>query len=394
MVKIERLILLLSCILPAQMLFAVKIISGPYLQNLTSDEVTVIWRTDRTATGWVEVVPDDGRNFYASEPLRCYETELGRAVTGTLHKVRVTGLSGATGYRYRVCSEEVVEEHPNSVVYGNAAATDVYNRKPLLFVTPDSMASSFRFRVVNDIHGDSAKLAALLGSVSKDGVDFVVCNGDMVNHLDNEEKLFGDFLNRAAELFAGETPLYMARGNHETRGRHATRYMRYFRTPTGMPYYSFSYGPACFIVLDTGEDKPDTDIEYSRTAFYDDYRRAQACWLAEVVDSEEFRKADVRIVIGHVPPVHDDWHGALHARKQFLPILNRAGIDLMLCGHLHRSASSEAGEDGVLFPVLVNSNEHAVDVEVADGEVKVTVIGCSGEIIKNSIPNIKINNRR
>ena len=37
---------------------AIEIVSGPYLQNVTDCEATVVWRTDKDALAWVETAPD------------------------------------------------------------------------------------------------------------------------------------------------------------------------------------------------------------------------------------------------------------------------------------------------------------------------------------------------
>ena len=43
-----------------------------------------------------------------------------------------------------------------------------------------------------------------------------------------------------------------------------------------------------------------------------------------------------------------------------MPVLNEAGIDLMLCGHLHTHHYYPAGENGCDFPVLINAQGHVV----------------------------------
>ena len=78
---------------------AIEIVSGPYLQNVTDCEATVVWRTDKDALAWVETAPDDSLNFYAEERPRHYETDMGRAVVGKLHKVRLKGLESGKTYR-------------------------------------------------------------------------------------------------------------------------------------------------------------------------------------------------------------------------------------------------------------------------------------------------------
>ena len=110
-----------------------------------------------------------------------------------------------------------------------------------------------------------------------------------------------------------------------------------------------------FIVLDCGEDKPDSDLEYSGIVAFDNYRSQQAEWLKEAVKEKEFLDAPYRVVIVHMPPF-GGWHGEKEIEEKFVPVLEQAGIDVMLCGHLHRHV--QAG-DGQNFPILVNStNNH------------------------------------
>ena len=70
-----------------------KITHGPWLCDLTSDGVTVVWATSKPALSWVEVAEDDGRSFYAAEHERRYETVAGRKqARKTLHSIRLKGL--------------------------------------------------------------------------------------------------------------------------------------------------------------------------------------------------------------------------------------------------------------------------------------------------------------
>ena len=249
---------------------AIKIISGPYLQNVTENEVSIVWRTDKPATAWVEIAPDDETDFYACQRPRTYSTKIGRAVIDSLHIVTIKGLSPDTRYRYRIFSEEVTDMVPWHINYGGIAASDIWQHKPLTFRTLNSKGKSINFKVVNDIHGNRDTLTALLGGTDNMNTDFVVFNGDMVNWMNSEQQVFDDFINCSSKTFAAEVPFFMVRGNHETRGNWCTEYMRYFPSATGKPYYTFRDGPVFFIVLDSGEDKPDSDIEYSRTAFFDE----------------------------------------------------------------------------------------------------------------------------
>lgn len=361
---------------------AISIVSGPYLQNVTETSCDILWRTDHPSTAWVELAPDDSTHFYQEERPRTYATDLGRAVVGTFHRVTLKGLTPGTSYRYRIFSEEVLRQDPYHVDYGGIAAAKVHRAKLPVFTTLSQAKPDLDFLVINDIHGRTDALTDLLSGVRPGETDFVFYNGDMVSFMDNEEGLFGGFIDTSVGQFASCIPFMMSRGNHETRGALAKDYMRYFPTPTGKPYYSFRSGPCYFIVLDAGEDKPDSDIEYSRTSFFDDYRRDEAEWLRETVESEECRQAPFRIVIMHVPLAEAKWHGPVHARSLFLPILNEAGIDLMLCGHRHSYHYHPKGTDGAAFPVLVNSNNEAVRVKAGADGIDLEVTDRSGSTLR------------
>ena len=361
---------------------AVKIIYGPYLQMIGETEASIVWVTDKKSLSWVEIAPDDGMNFYAEQRPQFFETFLGRKVLGTVHKIKLTGLTKGTTYRYRIFSQEVMEEQDYQIFYGPIASTNVYTKAPLTFRTLDSSQEKVRFFMVNDIHGNNDLFNSLLKEIKKGETDFVLFNGDMVSHMDSEQQLFEGFVTSAVKKFASEIPFYMVRGNHESRGRFAQNYLKYFPTPTGMPYYTFKQGPVFFIIMDGGEDKPDNDIEYLGTGAFDAYREEEAAWLQQVVASQEFKTAPFKVVVIHVPPTQSTWHGPLHTKKMFVPILNKAGIDLMLCGHLHQHIYAEPGTEGCSFPLLINSNKQVLDVSADNKTLNIVVKDEAGNPVK------------
>ena len=357
-----------------------RITHGPYLCDMTDDGVTVVWTTSAPALSWVEVAPADGRSFYAEEHPRYYETVAGRRqARKTLHTVRLRGLEPGTTYCYRIFSREVREwSHYDNVAYGAVASSDVYRRKPYAFRTFPAEGSECRFLVLNDIHGRADYMGELLAGVPFDRTGFVVFNGDMSSSVESEEQLFADYIDTAVRHFASETPILHNRGNHETRGVFADRLPEYFPKGEGTFYALRRYGDVCLLTLDCGEDKPDSDIEYAGLADYDAYRAVQCEWLAGALQSEAFRSARVRIVLLHVPPTTGTWHGNLHLKELFLPLLNDADIDLMICGHEHRYSFHEAGEGDAAFPILVNDNKSCVCCDVAQGKISLQVVRPGG----------------
>lgn len=368
----KRFVLLLAVVFAsiatAQESKSVKIVAGPYLQAVGENEFTVVWKTDKEAVSWVEIAPDDDTHFYNRERQKFYQARFGRKVIGTLHTVRVSGLEPATTYRYRIISAAAFKGERDRVRFTEQRGSEVYRRQPYFVTTLNPTKESVSFAVVNDIHGKTAELETLLADAAKRKYDFVCFNGDMTSRNNSQQEVFDFYLSSASRLFAAETPLVYARGNHETRGEYATSLPELFPSTTGAPYYAFRQGPAFFVILDCGEDKPDSDMEYSGLAHYDHYRAEQAEWLKGVVASEEYRSAPMKIAFCHIPPEAKGWHGAAEILRHFVPVFNEAGLDLWLSGHIHKYRLSEAGENGCNFPVLCNPNLCRLDAEVtADG---------------------------
>lgn len=66
---------------------------GPYLQNLSEDEVTVVWTTDKPCKSWVEFSKKEaGKSFYSQPPRKAYASQDGLYCVDTLHRVTVKGL--------------------------------------------------------------------------------------------------------------------------------------------------------------------------------------------------------------------------------------------------------------------------------------------------------------
>lgn len=356
----------------------IKISHGPYLQAMTDSGVSIVWTTNKPATGWVELAPDDSSNFYQKERPKYFCTSNGLKNVGTVHQVHLKNLVPNTRYRYRVYSQEVLKHEFVYVHYGNVAATVVYRKRPLTFTTPGK-PGPFEFAVVNDIHERNNVLKQLLGQADLPNAGFIVFNGDMINASMSEEQVFGGFMDTATALFASETPMYYARGNHETRGPFASAFAKYFPGIGGRLYYMFTKGNACFIVLDGGEDKPDSDIEYSGITDMDNYRTEQAKWLADIVKTDAFKRAKYKIVICHIPPT-DGWHGNQEITKKWVPVLNEAGVHLFIAAHEHRHRIQKPSE-AIKFPVIVNSNNNIIKASISEKEARFRIFDTTGKLV-------------
>ena len=343
---------------------------GPWVSAAGEDEFSVVFKTAGECMVWVEIAPDDGSAFEATAREAFYETRYGRRFCGAMHRVKVTGLKAGTAYRYRIYGQEVIDaSQDNHVVYSEARVLgNGKGQRNFKARTFDTAAGTCRFTMVNDIHANADRYRNLLEGVNPDDYAFLLLNGDIVNgssSIDTSLKYTFDVVSdKTANM-----PVVFVRGNHEGRGMDWHLLPQAVPTPTGEFYYSFREGPAAFIVLDGGEDKPDSDVEYAGHARYDEYRQAELEWLKKEVRKPEFTSAAYKICLIHIPTINDkgSWYTQRWLHDNFLPVLNKAGVQLMLSGHHHKFFVREAGECGNKFPIVSNSSVERLDVQVTKG---------------------------
>ena len=360
-----------------------KTTCGPWLQAVGENEFTVVWTTNVDAAVWVEIAPDDGSHFYAQERPKFYHSHYGRRVTGTLHRVPVTGLKRGIKYRYRIFQQSVLQDGGNKrLVLGDSYGSDILKTQPYTVTTLNPDKKDIRVSMVNDIHSNDDNFRKLTSDVIESKSDFLVFNGDMLSQIESEEQLFDGYLSSASELFASEVPFYALRGNHEFRGTLSYEFFNYFPTLNKEAWFSFRHGPAYFIFLDSGEDKPDSDVRFYGLSQSNPFREKEAKWLEEVVQSEDFKQAPIKIVFIHMPPTERGWHGTKEVERLFMPILNKVGIDLMLAGHLHKHLYISKGENDNNFPILVNSNTWRTDLLINQNGIAIKLVDTTGKVMK------------
>ncbi len=351
---------------------------GPYLQAVTETSATVVWLTNRNCVSSVEYVVD-GVAFDSNQVTTAIASRHGLIDADTrLHKIVLTGLKPGQSYDYRAISKEIVKFDPYEVAYGDTVTSGPYRLR-----TCDPRKEQFSFSVVNDIHEQAERLDSLLNAVAWDATDLVFFNGDMIDHWTRRDQVFDGFLDACVKRFAKEIPFVYVRGNHETRGALARDLLDYFPTPNSRYYYAFRHGPVSFLILDSGEDKPDANKEYSGLVDFDVYRAEETKWLREKVQDRAFRESRYRVVLMHMPPFDDERaYGQSQIYRSWVPILNQADIDLMLCGHTHRFAWIDPNESTHHFPILINAPDMVVNVAVSADGLDVVVKQVDGGVIQ------------
>lgn len=368
--------LLLSLLLSGGSVAALEIVAGPYLQQPAEDAITVMWVTDASCVSWVEFGLTEKRGRRA-DPHRHGLIDAG----GRVHRVPVRDLTPGTTYHYRVCSREIVKFEPYRVQYGETAVSETFS-----FTTLDDEREEISFVVLNDLHQRNDLLGKLMERAAAKPYELVFLNGDILGHIEGPRQIIDHVLKPCTTHFASHVPFVYVRGNHETRGRFARSLPDYLGLPQERFYFAFDHGPVHFIVLDGGEDKHDTSKEYSGLVAFDRYRTEQLEWLEREIRSDAFLAAPFRVVLVHMPPAPSErWHGPADLYERWRPVLNRGGIDLMICGHTHRYAIElpEAGvrdyprviggapQDGLATVIRVDGTAEALDVTLTrdDGEV-------------------------
>ena len=376
--------------------YAIKITYGPYIQNITEDSFTVVWATDTNAVSWVELAPNDGTHFYAFERPKYFQTVLGRKCIGKLHCVTVPRLEKGTTYCYRAYSQEVTSNKGGKTLYGRYVATRIFGYRPLYVRTFDSEKPTTKCLVINDVHSGTALQDILLKKFTitpkgrninskerkadtknrkvKQSYDIFFFNGGMATEAeDKADRVFTDFLDISSKTFADELPIYMVRGASESWGQLGLNYMNYFPSSSGRPYYIVRQGPVCFIVLDSGSDKADKDSGLD----FENYRAQEALWLKEALQSEAVKGAKYRVALMHIPPIAEASAVGKELKSLFVPMLEAAGIDVMLCGYTYEDAMYKAGEKAK-FPILINSSKTQLELEANAEKMEITVKESNG----------------
>ncbi len=286
----------------------------PYLQIITPNSIVVRWDSDSSRVGTV-----------------CYGTSATsltsvKSDTGgtTKHEVRIAGLSPKQKYYY-------------SVTGSSNGRSDQY------FVTaPITGTRQFtRLWVISDFgqsytaECDARRLVTInvwkAFNNNSLAADFILSLGDQ-SEWDYDSQLQANYFDQLVDVVKS-TPLLTVVGNHENDTDKRVVYKSVFSVPTNAEaggvasgtkdYYSFDYGNIHVVVLSA------EDVEMGG---------AEKTWLQNDLASN---KSDWLIAAMHRPMQSAGYHKtdtdpiALSEKTNWLPVLEAAGVDLILAGHNH-----------------------------------------------------------
>jgi tetratricopeptide (TPR) repeat protein len=266
-----------------------EVIKGPYLQNVTTSGITIMWESSYPTVGVVLYgrTPDYGQTAREKEPVR-------------IHEIRLANLDIQTAYHYGVLS-------------GADRSAD------FTFQTAIRPDTPFSFVFYGDNKNGPHMHRRNAMAISAENPNLVLQCGDLVNRGEVYSQWERLFFTPVAPLI-NHVPLYPALGNHEG---NADYYFKYLSLPGKKSYYSFDYGNAHFVVLDSASSKLDEGSE-------------QWKWLVEDLDNS---KATWKIVSFHHPPFTSggNYYTKLRvALKNSLPgLFDKHGVDIAFNGHDH-----------------------------------------------------------
>jgi hypothetical protein len=298
-----RLAIALMC--PAAVAVAAPFQKGPYLQNVQTDGVTVMWQTSQPQPGKVTIRPAGTTG----------DGVLLESAATSIHEVKVKGLHSGRRYAYSVeCGGEVASGE---------------------FATAPGPAEPFTFVVYGDTRSQHDPHRTLVERVRREVPDFILLTGDMVDegHREGDWQTFFDI---ERDLLR-ENVIFPAVGNHDRQGRARTAdaFRRYFSVPDDTPdperYYAFTYGNSKFLILDSNEHS---------FALTD-----QTAWLEKILaDAAVDPKIQHRFVVMHHPVYSTSLHGGHpELREMWTPLFERYGVEAVFSGHDHTYERSLEG---------------------------------------------------
>ena len=263
----------------------------PYLQSPTPSSMTVMFQTIAKAHCFIE---------YGTDTLRMKRAETLIAGQAAVHdieqKILLDSLAPGTTYFYRICAKEVMLNKAYHKEFGETIRTRFYS-----FSTPSASTTDFTALIFNDTHNVRSLTQELRNAVKDIKYDFTVFNGDCLPEPSDRAEAIASINFLASAFEASLHPAFFIRGNHEIRNAYSSGMPSLLQFGDGKTYGAFSWGDTRFIILDCGEDKPDSTWVYYGLNNFDALRREELLFLKKETKSREFRKAKKRIAISHIP---------------------------------------------------------------------------------------------
>ncbi|MFH1612233.1 MAG: metallophosphoesterase, partial [bacterium] len=267
-----------------------NIIIGPYLQNITSNEVIIKWQTNIKTKG--KILYFSKNNFLKKpKPIEIVEEK-----ENIFHQIKISNLKENTTYCYKIITQKKDLEINT-------------------FKTPSSKCNFFSFVVYgetleNEIH------SCLIDLFKEQKIFFILHTGNLSSY-ENENSLKNQFFNPLKNIIK-EKPIFTCPGNLEKEKN--SFYSDYFNFPFDEKGYSFNYGNAHFIALDSNSEWEKESPEFQ--------------WLEQ--DLKQSINFKWKIVFFHHSPfTFSSKNSNLKIRNNLCHLFYQYGIDLVFSGKNH-----------------------------------------------------------
>ncbi len=293
---------------------------GPYLQQGTSGEMTIRWRTDSPTQSIVN---------YGTTPTTLSNSASDMTLK-TEHSIEITGLAPETVYYYNLANAGGIIRPAETDLYFKTSPTIGTARPTKIWVLGDPGTKNTNQRNVRD---------AYYNHIGSNHTDMILFLGDNAYNDGTDAEYQAAMFELMYEDMLQKTVSWSTLGNHDGHSANSSTqtgvYYDIFTFPKSAEaggtasgtesYYSFDYGNIHVIVLNS----------------YDESRAVGSAMYNWCLNDLQNTTADWIIAIWHHPAYSRGSHDSdfetrpIEMRGNFLPILEDYGVDLVLNGHSH-----------------------------------------------------------
>jgi len=303
--------------------FAQELTRGPYIQNLKTSSVEVLWRTDVPTESRVEIRRQGSRkkNLYYSN------------VPTTTHQMQVPGLQADTFYEYRVGFGKGRGMLSEPTMFHTFAGADAIELEFIAFGDHRNYPEDHR-----------AVVLAVLEKAEERGFPrFVLDTGDYTGQGEHKTDFWDEQFFEPARGLIERVCYFPVIGNHESYSKHPRipfRYLENFSVPTENSgteyYYSFDFGNAHFCMIDVYASKfheGSKQYEWIRQ----DLKKSPKPW--------KFAAMHFPIYVYRSAP--SVTYGNEEVREHLVPLFQKYGVTAVFSGDSHFYQRSEV--DGIHY---------------------------------------------
>jgi hypothetical protein len=301
---------------------------GPYLQMGNGTGVSLRWRTDVATDSKISV----GTSFGS------YTQSATNATVSTEHEVRISGLSPDSKYYYSFGSTTQTLQ---------ATTANYFNTAPGANTTRKIKIAAFGDCGRNDNGFQAGTLSSYQNYVGSSPAEIMLLLGDNAYDAGTDAEYTSRFFNAYSSNILKNHVVFPSPGNHDyanTSARqtdHNVPYYSIFTMPTAAEcggvasgteaFYSYNWGNIHFLSLDS------YGFESGSTRLYDTLG-PQATWVKNDLAANSSKWT---IAYWHHPPYTMGSHNSdteselINMRQKFIGIMERYGVDMIICGHSH-----------------------------------------------------------